>query len=400
MKLWQTSTTLNPIIEEYTVGDDYILDKILIPYDLQGSLAHLKMLAKKNVVTQEELLSGINWLQEIGELHSQWKFHISKEQEDMHTAIEVFLTEKYWSVWKKIHTWRSRNDQILVALRLYMKDQKRDIEVLIHALISLFEKKISETDKHLQMPGYTHYQKAMRTTVVKWYESYKNAFEDQLVYFSKIDAFIDQSPLWSASGFGIANFDNDRDFTANELWFAKVQRNELYCGLSRGLFELCFLQSLEPLFLLMTRCANDLLLFSTQEFSFITIPPSFTTWSSIMPQKRNWDFCEVMRANQSVFSSYVNQIKSIYSKLISGYQRDLQLTKWPLIRGIELFSKTIQVLGIAIWELEWNKEILENSLDESLLLTEKVYELVNKGVEFREAYKIVKDEYFLANPGN
>lgn len=242
-KLWQTSSNLNPIVETFTVGDDYILDTRLLPYDIIGSQAHARMLESIGIISRTELLDLEKGLSEILELSQKGEFHISKTQEDCHTAIEQYLTEHYGEVGKKIHTGRSRNDQVLTILRLFMKDMHTDFIVSIQALVKEMDERAMEFQNQ-KMPGYTHAQLAMPTTVGKWLDSYARAIEDQLSIFSGVSGILDQSPLGSAAGFGIDSFLNDRALTTKLMGFGKVQQNPLYCGLSRGLFEHNFLSTL------------------------------------------------------------------------------------------------------------------------------------------------------------
>jgi argininosuccinate lyase len=380
-KLWQTNNNkLHPLVEKFTVQDDYLLDLQLLSYDVKASLAHAKMLYQMDVLNKKELLEIQLKLKKISFAV------IEKNQEDGHTAIENYLGK----VGKKIHTGRSRNDQSLVMIRLFMKDKLKQINQQTKKLIKVIKKKKS----NIPMPGYTHLQKAMPTTVGVWLDSFSQALKDFQFLLVSTMKLIDQNPLGSASGFGISNFVVDKEYTTKILGFQKTQFNPMYCGFSRGYFENIVLQTLSQPMIIASRFANDMLLFTTQEFNFFSLPDSFTTGSSIMPQKRNYDVLEIMRANIKVFTSYQSSIQSIVSSIGSGYQRDLQLTKKPFVEGVNLCLDTIILLTAIVEALQVNKERLKTAMTDDLYLTNQVYELVNQGLSFRDAYiKVKKDIY-------
>lgn len=392
-KLWQTNEKqLNLLVEEFTVGDDYILDQEILPYDIKGSLAHAEMLFKIGLINHKEFTQAKKGLQEILSKWNKKKFTIKKEQEDGHSAIEQYLTENYGAIGKKIGTGRSRNDQSLLAIRLFMKDKLLEIKLKLLRLIEVLNE-VSEKHSKIKMPGYTHMQKAMPTTVGIWLNSFSAAFSDCLITLEATTKIIDQNPLGSASGFGIENLSLDRELTTKLLHFSKTQKNPMYCGLSRGYFENIVLQTLSQPVIIASKLASDMLLFTTQEFNYFSLPNEFTTGSSIMPQKRNYDLFEIMRANAKVFNSYQNEIQGIVSSIGSGYQRDLQLTKKPLIRGINLCLKTIILLTKIIQSLKINYNSLEEAMTDDLYATNKVYELVKNGKPFREAYFEIKKQW-------
>lgn len=389
-KLWQTSdSSLHPLIEAFTVGDDYIFDQQLLPYDIQASLAHAEMLFHIGVLKKEELSQVIQGLHEALQQWENHNFTISQSQEDGHTALEQFLTEKYGEVGKKIHTGRSRNDQSLVMIRLYMKEKLNSFLSLLQKVITSFEK-TSQKLHNIPMPGYTHLQRAMPTTVHTWLESFTHGFQDILPFIENTLHMIDQNPLGSASGFGIENFSLDRSYTTQKMGFKKTQENPMYCGLSRGYFENIVLQTLSPLMILSGRFACDMLLFTTQEFDFFSFPSEFTTGSSIMPQKRNYDVFEIMRGNAKVYHGYQFQIQDIILSIGSGYQRDVQLTKKPFILGINLCEMTLEVLAEVLLALQIKEDNIKKAMTHELFVTNEVYDLVNKGKSFREAYQEVK----------
>jgi argininosuccinate lyase len=393
-KVWQADEVgLNPLVEEYTVGTDFVTDLELLEFDIEASKAHAKMLYAKNVLTKDELNNLTDALNELAGLVKNGHFTIDKSQEDGHTAIEQYLTEKCGESGKKIHTGRSRNDQSLVMIRLYSKKTLQEIEVELKKLVKTYEKSINTNGK-IVMPGYTHMQKAMPTTVGTWLGAYKDGFSDVANYLPAAFGYIDQNPLGSASGFGISNFANDRALTTKELGFGKTQDNPIYCGISRGLFENVVLQALSPAMVLAGKFANDMLLFTTSEFGFVSLPSQYTTGSSIMPQKRNYDVFEIMRGNSKLYHTLQLQIQDIVLGFGSGYQRDLQLTKKSFVDAISLCKQTIILLSELAANLQFNKVRLESAMTDDLFVTNKVYDLVNDGMSFRDAYKTIKKQFF------
>ncbi|AJI53332.1 argininosuccinate lyase [Francisella philomiragia] len=389
-KLWQTETDkLLPIVEKYTVGQDYILDQKLLKYDLQASLAHAKMLHKINVLSKDELSLLKKGLQEIEELLAEDKFSITQDQEDGHTAIEQYLCTHYGDVGKKIHTGRSRNDQSLVMLRLFMVDKIKLLEKAIQENIYTLRTKASKYTK-TSMPGYTHMQKAMPTTVSTWLGSFADALEDTLLLVSTTSKVINQNPLGSASGFGINNFKHDKGYTTEQLGFNRTQENPIYCAFSRGYFEKLILQTLSNPMNIYSRFANDMMLFTMSEFNYFSLDNSYTTGSSIMPQKRNYDLFEIMRGNAKLYQGYLQQITAIIDGVPSGYNRDYQLTKAPFCEAIELIENTIILFNSTIENLKIHSDKLEQAMTSDLYATEEVYKLVEQGLSFRDAYVAIK----------
>ncbi len=391
-KLWQIDGGMHSLVERYTVGEDHLLDQQLIPYDILASKAHAKMLHQIDILTAPELA---RILAALDTLHHTWKngrFIINPSQEDAHTAIEHYLVQTCGGLGKKIHTARSRNDQALVMLRLFEKEQLSQIQVLLPKVAAVF-REVAHTYKLQSMPGYTHMQRAMPTTVGTWLGSYADAFADSVSAVDAASKLIDQNPLGSAPGFGIANFPIPKEITTKELRFAKIQQNPMYCGLSRGLFELVILHALAMPMLLAGRFAADMLLFTTEEFGFFSLPKEYTTGSSIMPNKQNYDLFEIMRANAGVFASYQSQVQHIVSGLPSGYARDLQLTKLPVVKGFELCMKTLELLIAVLPKLQVHAAALHAAMSPEMYATEQVYELVKGGQSFRDAYVHVKKKF-------
>lgn len=371
------------------MGSDYLLDQdIFLPYDAKASLAHAKMLFKCGFLNAAEFKNIEKGLAEILNLWKKGKFRISQEQEDCHTAIEQYLTEKYGAAGQKIHTGRSRNDQSLVMIRLYEIAQMKKIMKLCESLAEAWTGWIKSVGK-TPMPGYTHMQKAMPTTVGAWQESYKNALEDSVALTETATRLLDQSPLGSGAGYGIP-LNIDREITARELGFKKVQLNPIYCQLSRGLFEAQTLSAASFIMTILSRWASDLLLFTTSEFDYFSLPAQFCTGSSIMPQKKNCDVFEIMRANSVVVQAAQFEVQQISGRLYCGYHRDLQLIKPPLVRGISAMIDTLETALALAPRLQINKKKLAAAMTPELFATAKVYDNVKKGVAFRKAYNKVK----------
>jgi argininosuccinate lyase len=390
-KIWQVGDGLHPLVEAYTVGEDYLIDQQLIPYDIQASRAHAKMLQKAGVFNTKELQT---LLATFDKLQADWEkgnFNITQDQEDGHTAIEQYLTGECGELGKRIHTARSRNDQAMVMMRLYEKDQLHIISNLLDSVSKVFQSEAAKFESQ-QIPGYTHMQRAMPTFVGTWLGSFADGFKDSKLAVEAASKLVDQNPLGSAAGFGIANFPIDKSLTTKEMQFAKTQENPMYCGLSRGLFESTILNSLIMPMTLASRFATDMLLFTTEEYNFVALPKVYTTGSSIMPNKQNYDLFEVMRANVRVLAAYQQQVQQIIGNLPSGYARDLQLTKPPVIRGLDLVKSTLELLLEVVPKLQLHEQALDAAMSDELFATEKVYQLVKDGLPFRDAYAQIKKE--------
>jgi argininosuccinate lyase len=392
-KLWGGSG-IHPLLEAYTVGEDYIIDgKHMLPYDLRASEAHAMMLCKIGVITKDEAEQAKKALHEIRDLWTAGKFEVTRSQEDGHTAIEQYMTEKYGEVGKKIHTGRSRNDQSLTMIRLYAIDMVRKVSKLIDELTDVVLKKAGECD-HIAMPGYTHMQRAMPTTVGTWLRSFAAGWADSKHLLAAAEKVLDQNPLGSAAGFGINGLKLDREHSAKGMGFSKVQENVMYCGLSRGMFENMSLQAMSLTMVLSSRFATDMMMFTQQESSFLSLPDGFVTGSSIMPQKKNYDGFEIMRANGKVFGSLQMQIQETIVGLGSGYHRDLQCTKKAFVEACGLVTGTLELLTAAIPHLKCREEKLRVAMTEDLFVTDEVYKKVAAGQPFREAYIETKNAFF------
>jgi len=392
-KLWQVGDGPHPLVEAYTVGEDFRIDgQYMIPFDVQASTAHAEMLCSIGVLTAPELEQAKKGLAEIEAEWRAGRFEVAPDQEDCHTAIETFLTTKYGDVGKKIHTGRSRNDQSLTMLRLYMKSKLQEFVVLSASVAKKFA---DQAGRHgeVAMPGYTHMQKAMPTTVGVWLQSFSHALMDSdRVVKSTLD-LINQNPLGSAAGFGINHLTLDRKKTTELLEFDRLQENVMYCGFSRGYFEMLVLQALNIPMVIAARFATDMMMFTQQETAFFSLPDQFVTGSSIMPQKKNYDLFEIMRANGKVFASLQSQVQSTIVGLGSGYHRDLQVTKKAFVEATELAMQTLQLLEACLPELRLHQERLQAAMTPELFVTDDVYKRVAAGELFRDAYLDVKKKY-------
>ena len=391
MKLWEKEYRLNKQVEDFTVGDDYILDQKLIKYDALASIAHAKMLGKIGILKKDEVQKLIIELNNIMELDKQDKFRILKEQEDCHTAIENHLTKELGDLGKKIHTARSRNDQVLTALRLYYREELNDCKRLTNGLIEAIEKFIRKYGK-IEFPGYTHTRKAMPSSISMWGNAFIDSMQDNIKGVNFVLELINQSPLGTGAGYGIP-LNIDRTYTAKLLGFRKPQENPIYTQHSRGKFESTILHTLTQIMFDLNKIATDLILFSMPELGYFELPKEFCTGSSIMPHKQNPDVLELLRAKYHIVDSCEVQIKSIIGNLISGYNRDLQLTKEPTMKGLEITKQSLLITTLIFTNLKVNKKNCSRALTEDVYATERVYELVKRDTPFREAYKTISEEY-------
>ncbi|MBI5393439.1 argininosuccinate lyase [Candidatus Woesearchaeota archaeon] len=393
MKLWEknntavSSTAIDKAVEQFTVGDDFLIDMHLIQYDISASIAHAKTLLKSGILKEQELKQLICGLQKLSALVEKKEFFIKQEEEDMHTAIENYLVSELGEIGKKIHTGRSRNDQVLVALRLYCKEQlillKEQLVQLIESIINIAKK-----NEFVPLVGYTHMQKAMPSSVGILFGAYAESLLDNFQTIDAAFSIADQCPLGSGAGYGVS-IELDRNYTAELLGFKKTQNNVAYVQNSRGKIELTILHSLSMIMQDLGRIANDLILFSMDEFGYISLPDRFCTGSSIMPQKKNPDVLELIRGKTSVVQAHYFLVQSIVSKLISGYNRDLQLTKKPMIESFQICIDSIAIMNNLLRGIIINEDKCLQGFSAEVFAADNAYELVKKGMTFRDAYKEV-----------
>lgn len=389
-KLWQTDgmTSLHPTIEAYTVGDDASLDQQLLGYDITATKAHVEMLGESGIIAKAESAILSNALDELLILWQKGAFLIGNDYEDGHSAIEGYLTQQLGDVGKKVHTGRSRNDQALVMMRLYLLDALERALGKTNAVSQVFSQAAKDAGV-IMMPGYTHQQKAMPTTVAMWLGSFADAFLDQTKLIKAARDIINQNPLGSAAGFG-NSLPINREKTTNLLGFGSTQNNPMYCGLSRGIFELMAVQSLTPAMAFSSKFATDMLLFTMQEIPFFSLPETMTTGSSIMPHKHNYDVFEIMRGTAHAFAGYSGQLYALTSGVGSGYSRDLQLTKSITLKALHEYETTLDALLITVPAIQINKSALKSAMTDDLLTVAKINELVTQGMPFRDAYVEIK----------
>jgi len=386
-KLWQKNYELNELIEEFTVGIDYILDQKLIPSDCAASLAHASMLTSIGILTVEERDSLAEGLRQILKEHGDGQFPIRRSDEDGHTAIENRLTELAGEAGKKIHTGRSRNDQVVTAVRVYARSMVlsliREGGRLTESLL-----KLAENHKNTPMPGRTHMQIAMPSSVGLWAAGFAEEMIDSLRLLQSAWEILDQNPLGAAAGYGVP-LPLDRAMTARLLGFGRVQNNVIYVNNSRGKMELMVLDILDQMTLTLSKMAQDLILFSLPEFGYFSLPMELCSGSSIMPQKKNPDGLELMRAKAGTVSACGTQIRNILRSLPSGYNRDFQETKEPFLKGCDTAMLCLQVMTLTVDKLKVNPDKLKAGFSKDIYATDAALDLVAGGMSFRDAYREV-----------
>ena len=388
MKIWnQNSKDKNSAIDYFLSGEDIVLDQELFLYDIEASIAHAHELQNINILTKAEAKKIVASLKNLAKLFQAKKFKLTTKYEDCHSAIEDYLTKELGSVGKKIHTGRSRNDQVMVAMRLYARSKLDDIQLLNLQIAKSF---FDQAEKHSSdpMPGYTHLQRAMPSTWGLWFGAFAESFLDNIDLISNIQSWMNINPLGSAAGYGV-NLPIQRDISTKELSFKRKQLNSLYVQNSRGKFELELVGSLKQPMLDVRKFSWDMSIFLAQEFSLLGIASKYSTGSSIMPNKSNPDVIELMRANYAVLAGHYSELENLIS-LPSGYHRDLQLTKRSLIHSIHCVSKTLALLPDLIASIKVDLQRSSEFIDQDMMMTDQAYELVQSGLPFREAYLKVK----------
>ena len=386
-KLWEKGYQLDELVEEFTTGSDNLLDLELVVADCVGSIAHARMLESIGILTSGERGDLERVLRDISVEANAGSFEIRREDEDCHTSIEQYLIRELGEVGKKVHTGRSRNDQILTALRLVERSFLLEYRFALVDLIRSFIR-VAEREQFTPMPGRTHLQIAMPSSVGLWAGGYAEQLFDQLSMIPPIYALVDRSPLGSSAGYGVP-LPIDRQLTANLMGFSRVQNNVVAVASGRGEVEGWILSVIEHTSLTLSRLAQDLILFSLPEIGYFSLPDELCTGSSIMPQKKNPDILELMRARSATVSSYTQAISSIIRSLPSGYNRDLQETKEPTLRGMRIGLQINRIASKTMESLKVNRERLEAGFSSEIYATDEVFDLVGSGVSFREAYRTV-----------
>ena len=385
MKLWQKNIASVKEVEKFTVGKDRELDLYLAPFDVLGSLAHIQMLQTINLLTSQELVVLQRGLKEIYKDIQSGKFKLDDDVEDIHSQVEMMLTKKFGDTGKKIHSARSRNDQVLVDLKLYMR---HEIEMLVHDVQDFFSLLIQQSEKYKTylLPGYTHLQLAMPSSFGLWFGAYAESLADDMITLHAAYEVVNKNPLGSAAGFG-SSFPINRKLTTQLLGFEDLNYNVVYAQMSRGKTERIVAQALANIGATLSRLSMDACLYLNQNFDFISFPAELTTGSSIMPHKKNPDVFELIRAHCNRIQALPNEMMLMTANLPSGYHRDLQLLKEHLIPAFENLRNCISMATLMINNIEIKKDILLDEKYKYLFSVEEMNKLVLQGIPLRDAYK-------------
>ena len=379
---------INQAIQHFLAGDDILSDAMLFPYDIAASRVHALGLARIGMLSEDEVGQLTAQLDRLAGEFAAGDFILDARFEDGHSAIEWFLTEALGDTGRKIHAGRSRNDQVLVASRLWLKDQLTELDDLCR-IIATVSLQRAEAEALQEFPGYTHLQRAMVSSLGMWWGAWAEAFIDDAVRAKQCLHWIDANPLGSASGFGV-NLPLDREFCTEALGFARTQQISTYAQLSRGKFELAAIDALLSAMGDLRRLAWDLSLFSTSEFDFVKLPPEYQTGSSLMPNKRNPDLIELLRASYAVVSGARSELEQVLS-LPSGYHRDLQYTKAPLMRAFRHGLAALALVPELLAKLAWHPDHIAAAIEPAMMATDLAVDFAKNGVPFREAYQKAAD---------
>lgn len=390
-RLWDKGEPLDERVLRYTAGEDHLLDARLVPYDVRASIAHAEMLSEAGLLAEKDLAAIRRGLEELAWEHGVGEWSISLDDEDVHTALETRLTERIGEAGARLHLGRSRNDQVLAALRLYLRDEVNDLAAGTRSVAAALAE-LAEREKETPLPGYTHLQQAMPSSVPLWALGFAAELKDDAEGLEACQRRLGRNPLGSAAGYGVPLLPVNREATREKLGFAEVHEPVTAVQLSRGKAESQILFEIALLMQDLGRLASDLVLFSMKELGFVSLPAEMTTGSSIMPQKRNPDVFELVRGRTATAHACLQEALAVPAKLNSGYHRDLQLLKAPLFRGIDLAKDTLAILATALPEVRFHPERIR--LDPSLYAAEEAYRLVlEEGIPFREAYRRVGERY-------
>lgn len=387
MKLWQKDATVNNMVEQFTVGNDREMDLYLAPYDVLGSLAHITMLESIGLLTSDELKVLRRELVNIYNEISKGDFRLGDDVEDIHSQIELLLTERLGNIGKKVHSARSRNDQVLVDLKLFLRSE---IEQTVHTTQELFEvlQQKSAEFSGVLLPGYTHLQLAMPSSFGLWLGAYAEGLVDDAILMKSAYDIVNKNPLGSAAGYG-SSFPINRTLTTQLLGFADLNYNVVYAQMGRGKAERVTASALANIADTIARLAMDACLYMNQNFGFISFPEELTTGSSIMPHKKNPDVFELIRAKCNHLKALPNEITLATTNLPSGYHRDLQLLKEHLFPAFTTLRSCMEMTGMMLRSMQVKRDILEEEKYKYIFSVEEVNKLVLQGVPFRDAYKQV-----------
>ncbi|MCL2098701.1 MAG: argininosuccinate lyase [Bacteroidales bacterium] len=385
--LWNKGTKVNTLVNAFTVGNDREYDLRLAKYDIQGSLAHVKMLTKIQLLTESENVLLCAELQKLATEVENGTFVIEREVEDIHSQIELTLTKRIGEAGKKIHSGRSRNDQILVDVKLYLKDEIAQIK---NEVCNLFERlqTLSATYKNVLLPGYTHTQIAMPSSFGLWFGAYAETLIDDLFLLLAAHNIVNQNPLGSAAGYG-SSFPLDRDFTTRELRFHNMNYNVIAAQMSRGKSEKAVSFALAAIAATLNKLAADCIMYMSQNYDFISFPDELVTGSSIMPHKKNPDVWELIRAKSNRLQSVPNEIALLLANLPHGYHRDYQLLKEILFPAIDTLHAILNIANFMLENISVNENIADDAKYDCMFTVEAVNNRVLSGESFREAYRSV-----------
>lgn len=390
-KIWQKDNlATNILVNKFTVGKDLDFDERLAKYDVKGSMAHCQMLAETGIISGEESTQMLSVLADILKDIENGNFEIDKEAEDIHSQVESILIEKLGDTGKKIHTARSRNDQVLLDIKLYLLDEIREITALTDEFFQILIK-LADQHKSKLLPGYTHLQIAMPSSFGLWFGAYAEALLDDVELLFSVKNIINKNPLGSAAGYG-SSFPIDRESTTYNLGFQSMNYNSVYAQMTRGKSEKMLSMAMATLAGTLGKFAYDVCLYLSQNFDFISFPKEFTTGSSIMPHKKNPDIFELVRARCNRIQSLPNELILLTNNLPSGYHRDVQLTKEILFPAIDSLKECLEILSYTLPNIQVKDGILEDEKYKYLFSVEKINEEVKKGSSFRDAYVKVGQE--------
>ena len=387
MKLWQKNTETSKQVDQFTIGKDRDFDQQLAPFDVIGSIAHAKMLAEVGLISKDEVGQLIKELQNIYFAIQNSEFKIQNNVEDIHSQIEFLLTEKLGDVGKKIHTARSRNDQVLVDIKLFLRNEIEELVKIIQPFFDLLQSQSEKYKDHL-LPGYTHLQLAMPSSFGLWFGAYAESLVDDVLTLKAAYNVVNKNPLGSAAGYG-SSFPVNRTLTTKLLGFDDLNYNSIYAQMTRGKTERIVAQALTNVADTLAKLSMDACLYLNQNFGFISFPTELTTGSSIMPHKKNPDVFELTRSHCNRIKALPNEIMMMTTNLPSGYHRDLQLLKEHLFPAFNILKECIEMAGLMLSNIEIKKDILADEKYKFLFSVEEVNKLVSGGMPFRDAYKKV-----------
>lgn len=390
MKLWDKGYKVDSLIERFTVGKDVEMDYSLAEFDVLGSLAHIHMLESIDLLEKDELTILTDELRNIYKEIKNGDFVIEDGVEDVHSQVEMLLIQRLGDVGKKIHSGRSRNDQVLVDLKLFTRNE---LKVLVEKVESLYRTLVAQSEKYKEvlMPGYTHLQVAMPSSFGLWFGAYAESLIDDLLLVQAAYRVADQNPLGSAAGYG-SSFPLNRQMTTDLLGFDTMNYNVVYAQMGRGKTEKIVAFALSSVAATLAKLAMDVCLYMSQNFNFVSLPKELTTGSSIMPHKKNPDVFELLRSHCNKIQALPNQITMMVNNLPSGYFRDLQLVKEVFIPAFAELNDCLDIAGFAIANLEVNQSILDDERYKYMYSVEEVNRRVLSGVPFRDAYREVGEE--------